>query len=786
MNIRTAAILSLVVLALSSAVGGQVQSARSGAWNTDSTWSGGTVPGAADDVFIGAGHTVTLNTLTAECRHLTLSGSNSKLRFAVDGTVSGLTVFGNVTIGAGTFLRVESRSPAGAANSYVDHALNLYGNLKNAGTLDLRGGSTTGGTSNGVLTSFLGPVNDTVWLIGTTYRASVEEFNGITVNKSGSGRVVLAAGNIFINSSSSVGPAVLTLTRGLVETGANIIVTAATGNGSVAGGSDSSYVFGVMGRGMNSSSETEKKFEVGDGTAYRPIVIRTSTGGVASGHYVFASVVNGNANNGASFLQGNIDSVSRHRYYRIGYSKGGIAGTADSMRFKQFSPFYRADDGVEQNMLGLMVAYSTDARGTWINAGPANHVADLSNPPTELQSTAVTPEPVLRDSAALFIALAYGPPDISGPIPDVPNGKYGPLPLHSFDLWKAKSASPTPLVVHIHGGGLTSGSKADISLNYVSALLAKGISVMSVNYRLSPEVIVPNHYLDCARAIQYVRHNAAALNIDPQRIGASGSSAGGLTAFWLNFHDDLADPLNADSVLRKSSRLKGVACWSGQTTLDMRVAPVWVAPIVLDFSSYFKGTVFGMPAESLQTPAGYALQEMASPAAHVTADDPPAWMYYSYVNPPANSSEAIHHVGFGNGLKHIMDSLGIASSILTPSYGGSVTDSAINFFRHRFGMTATSVRSQSAVPDGFRLEQNYPNPFNPSTTIMFTVPIGRHDIVLAVYDLLGRVIATLVKGSFVGGTYSVTWDASAYPSGIYLYRYAVDGGTETKRMSFVK
>ncbi|NUN71354.1 MAG: hypothetical protein HUU02_16775, partial [Bacteroidetes bacterium] len=443
-------VISLLTLMFVVSAPGQITSSRSGAWSADSTWTGGKAPVAGDNVTIQSGHTVTLNTAAAECNDLLITGTNSKLRFAIDGTVTALTVNGSVTIGAGAFLRVESRNPAGAANSYVEHQLILHGDLTNSGTLDLRGGSTTGGTSAGVLTTFAGSGHSVVSLKSRTYQASVEEFNGVLINKSGNGRVIIASGILFTNSSSSVGPAVLTFRRGIVETGSNAIVVTATGSASVAGGSDSSYVNGTMGRGMNSSSETEKRFEIGDAAAYRPIVIRTSTGGIASGHYVFASVVTGNANTGTSFLQGNIDSVSRYRYYRIGYSKGGIAGTADTMRFKQFSPFYRADDGVTQNMLGLMTAYSLDNRGTWINAGPTNHVADLSNPPTELQSSSVVPEPALRDSATMLLALAFGPANIVGPIPDIPNGKYGPLPLHSFDLWKAKSDVPTPLVVHIH------------------------------------------------------------------------------------------------------------------------------------------------------------------------------------------------------------------------------------------------------------------------------------------------------------------------------------------------
>jgi acetyl esterase/lipase len=60
--------------------------------------------------------------------------------------------------------------------------------------------------------------------------------------------------------------------------------------------------------------------------------------------------------------------------------------------------------------------------------------------------------------------------------------------------------------------------------------------------------------MDCARAIQYARYHAKEFNIDPKRVAATGSSAGGMTSLWLAFHGDLADPKNADPVLRESTR----------------------------------------------------------------------------------------------------------------------------------------------------------------------------------------------------------------------------------------
>lgn len=131
------------------------------------------------------------------------------------------------------------------------------------------------------------------------------------------------------------------------------------------------------------------------------------------------------------------------------------------------------------------------------------------------------------------------------PAPDLANVKYGPHERNVLDLWKAKAERATPLAVFIHGGGFRGGSKEKLAPALLQGLLARGISVMAINYRLSPEVAFPAHYLDCARAIQFARLHAKEWNIDPRRVGATGGSAGAGTSLWLAFHDDLADPTTA-------------------------------------------------------------------------------------------------------------------------------------------------------------------------------------------------------------------------------------------------
>src|SRR5262245_12771276 len=113
----------------------------------------------------------------------------------------------------------------------------------------------------------------------------------------------------------------------------------------------------------------------------------------------------------------------------------------------------------------------------------------------------------------------------SRPKPDV-SAKYAEHPANAFDLWLAKSDKPTPLFVFIHGGGFRAGTKNDYDLALLKRCLKDGISFGAIEYRLSGVAKYPAQMHDCARAIQFIRHNAAKWNLDPKRIASTGGSAG--------------------------------------------------------------------------------------------------------------------------------------------------------------------------------------------------------------------------------------------------------------------
>src|SRR5512137_1507169 len=147
---------------------------------------------------------------------------------------------------------------------------------------------------------------------------------------------------------------------------------------------------------------------------------------------------------------------------------------------------------------------------------------------------------------------------------------YGPDASNRIDFWKANSVAPTPLVVFIHGGGFRGGDKAAFDGTLLTACLASGISYASINYRLSGVAPYPAQMRDCARAIQFMRSKAAEWNLNPKLIACTGGSAGAGISLWLAFHDDLADPKNADPVARQSTRLTCALPTNMQCTYDPR------------------------------------------------------------------------------------------------------------------------------------------------------------------------------------------------------------------------
>jgi len=95
------------------------------------------------------------------------------------------------------------------------------------------------------------------------------------------------------------------------------------------------------------------------------------------------------------------------------------------------------------------------------------------------------------------------------------------------------------------------------------------------------------------------------------------------------------------------------------------------------------------------------------------------------------------------------------------------------------------VSAYNKIPNEFKLQQNYPNPFNPQTTISYSVKEESH-ITISIYSMLGEKILDLVDKHQNAGRYDIVWDASNYPSGIYIYNMTAKSNTSDNIFQNVK
>jgi hypothetical protein len=287
------------------------------------------------------------------------------------------------------------------------------------------------------------------------------------------------------------------------------------------------------------------------------------------------------------------------------------------------------------------------------------------------------------------------------PLPDRVNVRYGPHHRHRLDFWSAGTDQPAPLVVYIHGGGFQGGDKRGIPVDLLQECLRSGISVASINYRLSQHAPYPAPMLDGGRAIQFLRSKADEWEIDPERIAASGGSAGAGIALWVGFRDDLNNPDSEDSIDHFSSRLRCMAVFGAQTTYDPRVIATIVGgrahehPALTPF--------FGLTQEQLGTEEAHQRYQEASPDTYVTADDPPVYLVYNEpkgpLPPDAPPGKGIHHPNFGAYLASKLSGFGIecVTEHVDDLAGRDTTPhhQMVEFFRRQFGITGEGVSSES-------------------------------------------------------------------------------------------
>jgi acetyl esterase/lipase len=129
-----------------------------------------------------------------------------------------------------------------------------------------------------------------------------------------------------------------------------------------------------------------------------------------------------------------------------------------------------------------------------------------------------------------------------------------------LDLFLPDGTGPFPLIIWIHGGAFWSGSKENPR---ALRMVARGFAVASINYRLSQIAVFPAQVHDCKAAIRWLRTHAADFDLDSNRFGVWGGSAGGYLAAMVGIVQDMPELEGELSNLGISSRVQAVCDWYG-------------------------------------------------------------------------------------------------------------------------------------------------------------------------------------------------------------------------------
>ena len=240
------------------------------------------------------------------------------------------------------------------------------------------------------------------------------------------------------------------------------------------------------------------------------------------------------------------------------------------------------------------------------------------------------------------------------------NISYGSHSKELINFWQFDSDQTVGVLLQIHGGGWMGGKKDEVLRPHQ---MKAGYHIASISYPLVNEGALQPAMLNSAlRAVQFLRFKAKDWKIDPDRIVATGGSAGGCSSLLVALHDDIANPKSQDPVERFSSRIAGAQVAGAQTTMNPFVIKERIGENTFGNPMPYKPFGAETVEELMKNWGKYKeLTSLCSPLTHLTKDDPPLHLFYN-VNrefPTTTSSNGIHSPIFGEIMLEACQKIGV-------------------------------------------------------------------------------------------------------------------------------
>ena len=216
-----------------------------------------------------------------------------------------------------------------------------------------------------------------------------------------------------------------------------------------------------------------------------------------------------------------------------------------------------------------------------------------------------------------------------------------------LDLYlpQTQSTEPSPLLIYIHGGGWREFSKEICPGEIVAR---KGWAIACINYRYSTEAIFPAQIHDAKGAVRWLRANAQEYNLDPNRFGAWGASAGGHLSALLGTSEGIAVLEGDWGNLDYSSSVQAVSNWYGPTDFT-EVRPAFTEPISPTVLKEYRGkpwylyTVVTTQLLGGSVAKNRELAQAANPITYIDPEDPPFMLLHGDLDKivPISQSEIL-------------------------------------------------------------------------------------------------------------------------------------------------